>query len=52
MKRLLLAPLILALLVFGSPSLAWGRGGEGGCSFSKDKTNQEAKTEQVEETDA
>ena len=52
MKRLLLSPLILALLVVGSPSLAWGRGGEGGCSYSKDKTNQDAKTDQVEETEA
>ena len=40
--------LVLALSVIGSPSLAWGWG-EGGCS--KDKSNQDAKTEQVEETD-
>ena len=40
---------VLALSVVGSPSLAlcWG---EGVCS--KDKSNQDAKTEQVEETDA
>ena len=44
--------LVLALSVIGSPSLAWGWGGEGGCSYSKDKANQETKTEQVEETDA
>ena len=44
--------LVFALLVIGSPSLAWGWGGEGGCPYSKDKTNQDAKTEQVEETDA
>ena len=44
--------LVFALLVIGSPSLAWGWGGEGGCSYSKDKTNQETKTEQVKETDA
>ena len=44
--------LVFALSVIGSPSLAWGWGGEGGCSYSKDKTNQDAKTEQVEETDA
>ena len=42
--------LVFALSVAGSPSLAWGWGGEGGCS--KDKANQETKTEQVEETDA
>ena len=44
--------LVFALSVIGSPSLAWGWGGEDGCPFSKDKTNQDAKTEQVEETDA
>ena len=44
--------LVFALSVIGSRSLAWGWGGEGGCSYSKDKTNQDAKTEQVEETDA
>ena len=44
--------LVFALSVVGSPSLAWGWGGEGGCSSLKDKTNQDAKTEQVEETDA
>ena len=44
--------LVLALSVVGHHSLAWGWGGEGGCSYSKDKTNQDAKTEQVEETDA
>ena len=43
--------LVFALSVIGSPSLAWGLG-EGGCSYSKDKTNQETKTEQVKETDA
>ena len=45
-------PLVFALSVFAGPSLAWGWGGEGGCPYSKDKTNQDAKTEQVEETDA
>ena len=40
--------LVFALSVMGSPSLAWGWG-EGGCS--KDKSNQDAETEQVEETD-
>ena len=45
-------PLAFALSVFACPSLAWGWGGEGGCPHSKDKTNQDAKTEQVEETDA
>ena len=43
--------LVFALSVIGSPSLAWGWGKDG-CSYSKDKTNQDAKTEQVEETDA
>tara|TARA_B100001109_G_scaffold213982_1_gene182534 strand:+ start:156 stop:329 length:174 start_codon:yes stop_codon:yes gene_type:complete len=42
---------VFALSVIGSPSLSWGWG-EGGCSFSKDKTNQDTKTEQVKETDA
>ena len=42
-------PLVFALSVVSGPSLAWGWG-EGGCS--KDKSNQDAKTEQVEETDA
>ena len=41
-------PLVFALSVIDGPSLAWGWG-EGGCS--KDKSNQDAKTEQVEETD-
>ena len=44
--------LAFALSVIGSPSLAWGWGGEGGCPYSKDKTNQDAKTEQVEENAA
>ena len=44
-------PLVFALSVIAGPSLAWGWG-EGGCSNSKDKTNQETKTEQVKETDA
>ena len=44
--------LVFALSIIGSPSLAWGWWGEGGCSYSKDKTNQETKTEQVKETDA
>ena len=48
MKKVIL--LVFALSVIGSPSLAWG--GDGGCPYSKDKTNQDAKTEQVEETDA
>ena len=41
--------LVFALSVIAGPSFAWGWG-EGGCS--KDKTNKETKTEQVEETDA
>ena len=44
--------LFFALSVVGSSSLAWGWGGEGGCPHSKDKTNQDTKTEQIEETDA
>ena len=47
-----LISLVFTLSVIGSPSLAWGWGGEGGCSYSKDKTIQETKTEQVKETDA
>ena len=50
MKKLI--SLVFTLSVIGSPSLAWGWGGEGGCSYSKDKTNQDAKTQEVEETDA
>ena len=46
MKKVI--PLVLALSVVSVPSLAWGWG-EGGCS--KDKSNQDAKTEQVKETD-
>ena len=49
MKKLI--SLVFTLSVIGSPSLAWGWG-EGGCSGSKDKSNQDAKTEQVEELDA
>ena len=44
--------LVFTLSVIGSPSLAWGWGGEGGCSYSKDKSNQETTTEQVQESDA
>jgi hypothetical protein len=44
-------PLVFALSVIAGPSLAWGWG-EGGCSYSKDKKNQETKTQQVKETDA
>ena len=50
MKKLI--SLVFTLSVIGSPSLAWGWGGEGGCPYSKDKTNQDAKNEQVEGTDA
>tara|TARA_B100000214_G_C23459466_1_gene397685 strand:- start:319 stop:462 length:144 start_codon:yes stop_codon:yes gene_type:complete len=42
-------PLVFVLSVVGGPSLAWVWG-EGGCS--KDKSNQDAKTEQVEEIDS
>ena len=44
-------PLFFALSVIAGPSLAWGWS-EGGCSYSKDKKNQETKTEQVKETDS
>ena len=44
--------IVFALSVMGSPSFAWGSGAEGGCSYSKDKTIQDSKTQQVEETDA
>ena len=50
MKKII--PLFFALSVIGGSSLAWGWGEEGGCPYSKDKTNQDTKTEQVEETDA
>jgi len=49
MKKVI--PLVFALSVIASPSLAWGWG-EGGCSGSEDKANQENKTEEVKETDA
>ena len=42
--------LVFALSLIGSPSLAWGWS-EGGCPSSKDKSNQDAKNEQIEETD-
>ena len=45
-------PLFFTLSVIAGPSLAWGWGGEVRCPHSKDKTNQDAKTEQVEEIDA
>ena len=50
MKKVI--PLVFALSVIAGPSFAWGWGGEGGCPYSKDKTNQETKTEQLKETDA
>ncbi len=46
MKKIL--PLVFALSIGAAPVLAWG-GGD--CPFSKDKSNQETKTEQVEESD-
>ena len=49
MKKVL--PLVFAFSICTGPSLAWGWGGDGGCPYSKDKTNQDAKTEQVEEKD-
>ena len=44
-------PLVFALSVTAGPSLSWGWG-EGGCSGSKAKFNQENKTEQVKATDS
>tara|TARA_Y100001968_G_scaffold187898_1_gene172239 strand:+ start:611 stop:760 length:150 start_codon:yes stop_codon:yes gene_type:complete len=44
-------PLVFAFSVIAGPSLSWGWG-EGDCSFSKDKKNQETTTDQVKETDA
>ena len=41
--------LVFTLSIIAAPSLAWGWR-DGGCS--KDKSNQDAKTEKVEETDA
>ena len=49
MKKVL--PLVFALSISVGPVLAWGSGGEGDCPFSKNKSNQEAKTEQVEESE-
>ena len=47
MKKVI--PLVFSISICAGPSLAWGWGSEGGCSYSKDKTNQDAKTEKVEE---
>ncbi len=44
-------PLFFALTMSVGPVFAWGWGGEGDCPFSKDKSNEEIKTEQVEESD-
>mgnify|MGYP001400619693 CR=1 FL=1 len=44
-------PLVFALSIIAAPSLPLGWG-KGGCSGSKDKFNQENKTEQVKESDA
>ena len=44
-------PLVFALSISAGPVLAWGWGGEGDCPFSKNKSNQQAKTEQVEESE-
>ena len=49
MKKVL--PLVFALSISAGPALAWGWGGKGDCPFSKDKSNQETKTEQVEESE-
>ncbi len=48
MKKIL--PLVFALSISSGSALAWGWGGEGDCPFSKEKSNQERKTEQVEES--
>ncbi len=49
MKNVL--PLFFALTMSVGPVFAWEWGGEGDCPFSKDKSNEEIKTEQVEESD-
>ena len=41
---------VLALSISSSPALAWEGDGEGGCPYSKDKSNQDIKAEQVEES--
>ena len=46
MKKVI--PLVFAFSIIAGPSLSWGWV-EGSCS--KDKSNQDAKTEKVEETD-
>ena len=48
MKKVLL--LVFALLIGSGPVFAWGWSEEGDCPFSKNKSNQEAKTEQLEES--
>ena len=45
MKKVL--PLVFALSISAGPVFAWG--GED-CPFSKDKSNQETQTDQVEES--
>ena len=40
--------LAFALSIGSVPVFAWG---EGDCPYSKDKSNQENKTEQIEESD-
>ena len=50
MKKVI--PLVFALSVIAGPSHARGWEGDGGCPYSKDTTHQDAKTKQVEETDA
>ena len=42
---------VFALSVIASPSLSWGWD-QGGCSGSKEKANQETKTQQVDQADA
>ncbi len=44
-------PLIFALSISAGPVLAWGSDKENNCPFSKDTSNQESKTEQVEESE-
>ena len=39
MKKVI--PLVFALSVIAGPSLAWGWGGEGGCSYSKDNNRKQ-----------
>ena len=49
MKKII--PLLFALSISALPAFAWGWGGSGECPYSKDKTNPERQSEEVEELD-